>query len=227
MQDILIIGFYFVLGFAFVLIWIWMAGRMATMKRRNKIAQHISPRFNDITSKVSVKLLGNTGAKLAYHQEEKSYFSKLEATILLLDRSNPFAMIYWKIRHRTDQLQIRTNLRKTPNLRLELTTHKERERLDKHLVERKGTPQELEIDYLKDQFYVVAYTPEEAENFFKQPKLRKAFEEVSPYLTRLSIAGKEPHLFFSVTLIPEAIPPMETFARALGRAQLAMKKKPS
>ncbi|MFX1491791.1 MAG: hypothetical protein ACFFBU_05975 [Promethearchaeota archaeon] len=224
MQDVLIISFYVVLGFAFVIIFIWMTGRMATLKRRNRIVQFFGARFRSITSKISVKLLGNTGAKLAYHQESDSPFPKLEATIMLLDRSNAFAMIYWKIRHRTDQVQIRANLKELPEPRIELITHKEQKRLDEDLAEHPGSAQELMVDYLVDQFYVVSYTPETGDALFQQEKVRSAFEEVAPYLTRLSIARREPHLFFSVILVPEALKPMEKFALTLGRV-LSQKKK--
>lgn len=225
MQDILIISFYAVLGFAFVILWIWMTGRMATKKRLNRIVQYLGGRFQDLTSKVSVKVLGSTGAKLGYHQESHSPFPKLEATILLLDRSNAFAMIYWKARHRTDQLQIRANFHDLPDVHIDLTTPTEKKRLDKSFIKKETTPKEIKVDYLKDQFYIASYTSDKARSYFQQAKFRKALQKIAPYLTRLSVERREPHLFLSVELVPEVIGSLEQFTRILGKTLPSKKAK--
>jgi len=224
MQDYALISFFVGVGILFILLWAWMAGRMFNVKLRNKIARDISTRFRSLTSKISIKILGSTGAKLSLHQKPDSPFTKLETTILLLDRSNIFHMVYCKLRHRTDQLQIRANLKGSPPLRLELVTISERRRLDQALAGRPRKPLEVKIDYLADRFYILSYTPQAVQTLFSQKRLRERFEKVAPYLTRISIASREPHLFISVILVPEAMEPMEDFAVSLARALHQPKK---
>jgi hypothetical protein len=225
MQDVPLIGFLAIIALAFILLWIWATGRMYTSKLRNRVAQDLRTRFRAVTEKISVRLLGNTGAKLAMHQKVDSPFPLLEATIVLLDRSNAIFMLYCKLRHRIDQLQIRANLKKPPTVRLELVRPIERKRLDDALADRPGHPEELRIDYLADKFHVVTYTVDEARALLGEERLRRDLEAVSPYLTRLSIAPREPHLFISVVLVPKAMTPAENFALSVARALTPKAKK--
>ncbi|MFQ5831975.1 MAG: hypothetical protein ACE5H4_04695 [Candidatus Thorarchaeota archaeon] len=215
MQDISETGYILLAGLAIFVVGTWMIGRMVTSKLRNKVAQNVATRFQATTSKVSVRLLGNTGAKFSFHQKSSGPFSKLETSVLLLDRSNMFHMIYCRARGRTDQLQIRANLRRPPTFGLELATRREQHRLEEALKDRSESVRELEIENLTEQFYVVASDHEASENLFRSPQFRIDAEAVRPYLTRLSIAHREPHVFVSVKLVPEAMEPTESFVLSL------------
>ncbi len=215
MQDISEIGYILLAGLAIFIVGTWMIGRMVTSKLRNKIAQNVATRFKSTTSKVSVKLLGNTGAKFSFHQESSGPFSKLETSVLLLDRSNMFHMIYTRARGRTDQLQIRANLRRPPTFGIELAIRREQQRLEEALKDRSESVHELEIENLTEQFYVVVSDREASENLFHSPQIRIDTEAVRPYLTRLSIAQREPHVFISVILVPEAMVPTENIVLSL------------
>ncbi len=218
MQDIPLTGQAIIVGLAFFLIGTWMIGRYGTSRLRRKIAQDVANRFQSTTSKVSVRLLGNTGAKFAYHQKSDSPLPKLESTILLLDRSNILHLAYCKARHRSDQLQIRANLTKRPALNLELVIRREQQNLETSMKSHPDSISELTIEDLRDRFYIVTSDTEVGERLFNSSRFRESFDGVAPYLTRLSIARKEPHVFVSVVLVPEAMPPMEQFVMALAKA---------
>ncbi|MFW9793664.1 MAG: hypothetical protein ACFFEE_05150 [Candidatus Thorarchaeota archaeon] len=218
MQDLTQTGYMVLILVAFFVIGTWMIGRYKTSNLRKKIAQNVANRFSTITSKVSVRLLGNTGAKFSYHQKSGSPLPKLESTILLLDRSNIFHFLYCKIRRRTDQLQIRTNLRKPASFNLELSTREEQEKLQTMLKQDSESIRELNIDNLTEQFYIVVSNLEAGENLFGNNQFNTDFEAVAPYLTRLSISRKEPHVFASVELVPEAMDPIEQFITTLAKS---------
>lgn len=215
MQSVLETGYLALMGLAFFIIGTWMIGRLKTSKLRNQIAQDVASRFHKITSKVSVKLLGNTGAKFSYHQVENSPLRKLESTILLLDRSNIFHMVYCIARHRTDQLQIRTNLKKYPSFDLELTTLKEKKNLEDQMKLQSAEYSELSVENLTEPFYIMTNNLEAGEHLFQKSQFQSDFKEITPFLTRLSISKREPHLFASVKLIPEAMGPIEKFVTSL------------
>ena len=215
MQDIAQTGYLVLIGLAFFVIGTWMIGRRTTSKLRSKIAQDLANRFHSTTSKVSVRLLGNTGAKFSYHQKSDSPLPQLETTILLLDRSNLFHLAYCKVRRRTDQLQIRSNLRGPASFNLELTTRGEQKNLDAILKNDSESIHELTVEKLTEQFYIVVSNLEAGKSLFDRTRFRADFETVAPYLTRLSIARQEPHLFASVLLVPEAMAPIEKFVISL------------
>ncbi len=217
MQDIETVGLYIVMGLGVVLIWIWMAGRMSTKKLRNKIAQDIATRFQSITSKVSVKLLGNTGVKFALHQKAKSSFSKLEATVLLLDRSNAFHMLYCKVRHRTDQIQIRGSLKEKPAIRVEMASANEKQNLDDTLKDQANNLKEFKVEYLAEWLYILTNDTGDGADFFDQSDVSAAFKEAAQYLTRISIAPREPHLFISAVLVPQSVEPIERLTLSIAK----------
>jgi hypothetical protein len=225
MQDIVQTGYLVLVGLAFFVIGTWMIGRRSTGKLRSKIAQDLANRFHSTTSKVSVRLLGNTGAKFSYHQKSDSPLPKLETTILLLDRSNFFHLAYCKVRHRTDQLQIRTNLRGPASFNLELTTREEQKNLEASLKPESESTRELTVDNLTEQFYIVVSNLEAGNSLFEKKQFRADFETVASYLTRLSISRKEPHIFASVILVPEAMAPIEKFVISLAKSLQLRKKR--
>ena len=65
----------------------------------------------------------------------------------------------------------------------------------------------------------------EGETLFNENQFRKDFETLAPYLTRLSIARKEPNLFISVILLPEAVSAVENFVLSLPKSLRPRKKK--
>ncbi|MFX1604906.1 MAG: hypothetical protein ACFFDD_03295, partial [Promethearchaeota archaeon] len=150
---------------------------------------------------------------------------KLEGTILLLDRSNIFHFAYCKIKHRTDQLQIRTNIRGSTSFNLELTTLQEQKNLEESLKKDSGNIHELTIDNLTEQFYIVVSNLESGESLFQRSQFQTDFEAVAPFLTRLSISRKEPQVFASVKLVPEAITPLENFIITLAKSLQHKKKR--
>jgi hypothetical protein len=225
MQNLTETSYLVLFGVAIFVIGTWMIGRYKTSQLRNRIAQNIASRFPSTTSKVSVRLLGNTGAKFSYHQKSDSLLPKLEATILLLDRSNIFHFAYCKVQHRTDQLQIRANTRSSASFNLELISNQERKNLEKSLKADADKIHELNIENLTEPFYIVVSNREEGENLFNENRFRKDFESVAPYLTRLSIARKEPNLFISVILVPEAVSAIENLVVSLPKVLRPRKQK--
>ncbi|MFW9846404.1 MAG: hypothetical protein ACFFD6_06640 [Candidatus Thorarchaeota archaeon] len=224
MQSLADQGYLVLFGVAIFLIGTWMIGRWKTSKLRSRIAQNVASRFDATTSKVSVRLLGNTGAKFSYHQKSNSPLPKLESTVLLLDRSNIFHLAYCKIRGRTDQLQIRANLGKPASFNLELTTQREKENLEDVLKPKMESASELTVENLSEQFYIVVSSLEDGERLFERKEFNADFEDVAPYLTRLSISRKEPHVFASVILVPEAMAPIEAFILSLAKSVKRRKK---
>jgi hypothetical protein len=218
LQNLAETGYLVLFGVAIFLIGTWMIGRWKTSKLRSRIAQNVANRFDATTSKVSVKLLGNTGAKFSYHQKSNSPLPKLESTVLLLDRSNIFHLAYCKIRGRTDQLQIRANLGRPASFNLELTTRREQKNLEELLKPKMENASELAVDNLGDQFYIVVSDLEAGERLFGKKQFHADFEAIAPYLTRLSISRKVPHVFASVILIPEALAPIEAFILSLAKS---------
>jgi hypothetical protein len=225
MQNLTDIGYLVLFGVAIFVIGTWMIGRFKTSKLRNNIAQNVANRFHSTTSKVSVRLLGNTGAKFSFHQKSDSPLPKLEVTILLLDRSNIFHFAYCKARHRTDQLQIRANMKAPASFNLELTTRQERKDLEASLRQDSEKAHELTIENLTEQFYMVVSDSEAGESLFQKTQYQADFEAVAPYLTRLSVARQEPNLFVSVILAPEAMSPVENFVVSLAKSLQPRKKK--
>ncbi|MFX0055523.1 MAG: hypothetical protein ACFFAD_11410 [Candidatus Hermodarchaeota archaeon] len=224
MQNLAETGYLVLFGVAIFLIGTWMIGRWKTPKLRSRIAQNVANRFEATTSKVSVRLLGNTGAKFSYHQKSNSPLPKLESTILLLDRSNIFHFAYCKIRGRTDQLQIRANLGRPALFNLELATQREKKNLEELLKPKIEGASELLIDDLSDQFYVVVSDLEAGERLFEKQEFYADFKAIAPFLTRLSISRKEPHVFASVVLVPEAMEPFEKFILSLAKSVKRRKK---
>ena len=225
MQDIAQTGYLVLIGLAFFMIGTWMIGRRSTAKLRSKIGQDLANRFHSTTSKVSVRLLGNTGAKFSYHQKSDSPLPKLETTILLLDRSNFFHLAYCKARHRTDQLQIRANFRGPASFNLELTTRGDQKNLEASLKTESESIRELTVDNLTEQFYIVVSDLEAGNRLFEKKQFHDDFETVAPYLTRSSISRREPHVFASVILVPEAMVPFENFVISLARSLQLRKKR--
>jgi len=225
MQNFTETGYLVLFGVAIFVIGTWMIGRYKTTKLRNNIAQNVANRFPSTTSKVSVKLLGNTGAKFSLHQKSDSPLPKLEATILLLDRSNIFHFAYCKARHRTDQLQIRANFKEPPSFNLELATWQEQKDLEASLKQDSEKIHELAVENLTEQFYMVVSDFEAGESLFHKTQYRADFEAIAPYLTRLSVARREPNLFASVILVPEAMSPIENFVFSLAKSLQPRKKK--
>jgi hypothetical protein len=224
MQDLAQTGYTVLMALAIFVIGTWMIGRYKTSNLRNKVAQYVANRFDSTTSKVSVRLLGNTGAKFSYHQKSGSPLPKLESTVLLLDRSNIFHFAYCKIRHRTDQLQIRANLRGPASFNLELTTREEQKSLESSLKPESESIRELTVGNLSEHFYIVVSNLEAGERLFEKREFYADFESVAPYLTRLSISRRDPHVFASVILVPEAIAPFEKFIIALAKSVQRRKK---
>jgi hypothetical protein len=225
MQSLADTGYIVLLGVAFFVIGTWIIGRFKTSKLRNNVAQNVANRFHQTTQKVSVRLLGNTGAKFSFHQKSDSPLPKLEATILLLDRSNIFHFVYCKARHRTDQLQIRANIKEPSSLNLELTTRRNQKELEASLKPDSEKIHELTVENLTERFYVVVSNPEAGENLFYRTQFHADFEAIAPYLTRLSIARREPNLFVSVILVPEAMAPIENFVVSLAKSLQPGRKK--
>ncbi|MFX1483700.1 MAG: hypothetical protein ACFFCP_11010 [Promethearchaeota archaeon] len=225
MQNLSDTGYIVLFAVAIFVIGTWMIGRYKTSQLRNRIAQVVANLFTSTTSKVSVRLLGNTGAKFSFHQKSDGPLPKLEGTILLLDRSNIFHFAYCKIKHRTDQFQIRANIRGTASFNLELATRLEQKNLEASLRADSGKIHELAIESITEQFYVVTSNQEAGEHLFGNTHFRDDFESVAPYLTRLSIAQKDPNLFVSVILVPEAMEPVEKFVISLAKSLRRRKKK--
>jgi hypothetical protein len=225
MQNLMDTGYLVLFGVAIFVIGTWMIGRFKTSKLRNNIAQNVATRFQSTTSKVSVRLLGNTGAKFSFHQKSDSPLPKLEATILLLDRSNIFHFAYCKVRHRTDQLQIRANMKAPASFNLELTTRQEQKDLEASLKQDSERIHELAIGNLTEEFYIVVSDNEAGESLFQKTQFHVDFKAVAPYLTRLSLARQEPNLFISVILVPEAMSPVENFVFSLAKSIQPRKKK--
>ncbi len=224
MQGITDIGFNILVAVAVFVIGTWVIGRYLTAKLRSRIGQDIAGRFPATTSKVSVRLLGNIGAKFSYHQKSDSPLPKLESTIMLLDRSNIFHFVYCKARHRTDQLQIRANLLGAPPFNLELANRAEQKSLLESLRPEAKSIHEITIEDATDRFYVVVSDIESAKSLFNSSHFRTDFDAVAPYLTRLSIARKEPQLFASVVLTPEAMQPVENFIFSLAKSLQGKRK---
>jgi hypothetical protein len=218
MQNLSDAGYLVLFGVAIFVIGTWMIGRFKTSKLRNNIAQNVATRFQSTTSKVSVRLLGNTGAKFSFHQKSDSPLQKLEATILLLDRSNIFHFAYCKILHRTDQLQIRANVKAHASFNLELATRQEQKDLEAALKPDSDRIHEIAIGDFTQKFYVVVSDTEAGESLFQKTQFHTDFEAVAPYLTRLSLARQEPNLFISVILVPEAMSPIENFVFSLAKS---------
>jgi hypothetical protein len=225
MQNLTETGYIVLFGVAIFVIGTWMIGRYKTSKLRNQIAQNVAGRFSSTTTKVSVRLLGNTGAKFSFHQKSDSILPKLEATILLLDRSNIFHFAYCKARRRTDQLQIRADMREPAAFNLELATRRDRRDLEESLKPDSERVHELSIENMTEQFYIVVSNSEAGESLFDRTQFQADFGDIAPYLTRLSIARREPNLYISVILVPEAMSPIENFVFSLAKSLQPRKKK--
>jgi hypothetical protein len=72
---------------------------------------------------------------------------------------------------------------------------------------------------------VVVSNPEAGENLFHRTQFHADFEAIVPYLTRLSIARREPNVFVSVVLVPEAMAPIENFVVSLAKSLQPGRKK--
>lgn len=83
---------------------------------------------------------------------------------------------------------------------------------------------ELLIDNLSDQFYVVVSDLEAGERLFEKQEFHADFKAIAPFLTRLSISRKEPHVFASVVLVPESMAPIENFILSLAKSIKRRKK---